>query len=68
MAQHGAPERIFLSRSERQVIRHALLFFFCFYSLSRSGQEAINTYPVIYAGFTPDDGDLVGVYAVRTDT
>jgi hypothetical protein len=40
---------------------------FFFRGAGDSGQESINTYPVIYAGFNKNN-DLVGVYAIRTDT
>lgn len=41
---------------------------FFFRGAGGSGTEALNTYPVVFAGFTEDDGDLVGVYAIRVDT
>lgn len=41
---------------------------FAFRGAGGSGTEPINTYPVVFAGFTEDDGDMVGVYAVRVDT
>ena len=44
-----------------------LVDLFYFAGASGSGKEPINTYPVIYAGFT-EDGDILGVYAIRTDT
>lgn len=40
---------------------------FFYRGASGSGQEPLNTYPVVYAGFT-EDGDIIGVYAVRVDT
>jgi hypothetical protein len=41
--------------------------FFYFRGAGGSGTEPINTYPVIFAGFTKT-GDLCGVYSVRCDT
>ena len=40
---------------------------FYFAGSSGDGTEPLNTYPVVYAGFT-EDGDMLGVYAIRIDT
>lgn len=40
---------------------------FFFAGAGGSGTEPLNTYPVVYAGFT-EDGDMLGVYSIRVDT
>jgi hypothetical protein len=40
---------------------------FFFAGSSGEGTEPMNTYPVVYAGFT-ELGDLIGVYSIRCDT
>jgi hypothetical protein len=40
---------------------------FFFAGSSGEGTEPMNTYPVVYAGFT-EVGDMIGVYSVRVDT
>jgi len=48
-------------------MRAELTDWFHFRGAADSGTELINTYPVVFAGFTPH-GDIAGVFAIRTDT